>query len=118
LYCIVLYCREVYITQKEIHISVDDTIYIFKDLTENQEKYNSIFENETLSFLKKCNEQYGAKFSMYCFAEYGDMKLSECTGAYKQEFIENKDWLNFGFHAFDCVVDYSKCSTEVARKRV
>lgn len=102
--------------KKIIHFSIDDTILIFKDITDNQEKYTTIFDNNTLKFLKECNQLYGAKFSIYCFGEFAGVKLSECTGKFKEEFIENKDWLNFGFHAFNNVVDYTDCSTKEARE--
>ena len=63
-----------------IHFSVDDTITIFENLT--KENYNSCFEEPTLAFLKKLNEQYGLKVSMYCFFESASgFNLSDTNSA-------------------------------------
>ena len=87
---------------KFIHISVDDTIEIFRDLTENENKYDSIFDNEILKFMQKCHNLYGTKFSMYVFYNYGEgITLEQCTNKFRSEFEENSDWLKFGFHALD-----------------
>lgn len=81
-----------------IHFSVDDTIAIFENITKRN--YNSCFEEPALSFLKKLNEQYGLKVSMYCFFESkSGFSLSEATAKFKDEFKENSHWLRFGFHA-------------------
>lgn len=88
-----------------IHFSVDDTIAIFENLTKGE--YTSCFEEPTLSFLKKLNEQYGLKVSMYCFFESeSGFCLSEATSKYKDEFKENSHWLRFGFHACNCASKY------------
>ncbi len=95
-------------TDKYIHFSIDDVIDIFADITHNS--YNSIFENKTLKYLKELNELYGSKFSMYCFYEFDNNNLSECTDKYKEQFEENSYWLKFGFHALNSERDYSKLS--------
>ena len=82
----------------EIHFSVDDTIAVFQDLEENKEDYSSIFENPMLNFFEKCHEKYGAKFSLYCYYESEDFNLSMVTNRYRNEFLNNSDWLRFGFH--------------------
>ena len=88
-----------------IHFSVDDTIEIFENLT--KEKYNSCFEEPTLLFLKKLNEQYGLKVSMYCFFESNSgFSLSNATAKFRDEFKANNHWLRFGFHAFNCTSEY------------
>lgn len=96
-----------------IHFSIDDTILIFKDLTEKQDKYSSIFDNYTLGFLKKMHDEYGMSVSMYCWYEDNDgFDLSSCSKKYKQEFENHSDWLKFNFHSFNSdqdlkLVDYS-----------
>ncbi len=88
-----------------IHFSVDDTITIFENLTKGE--YTSCFEEPTLLFLKKLNEQYGLRVSMYCFFESGSgFSLFDATSKFKEEFKENSHWLRFGFHAFDCKSKY------------
>lgn len=83
-----------------IHISFDDTIDIFQDLTNNKETYDSIFDNDTLDFLQVMHNRYGAVFSMFCFFENedGSFNLGKCTNIYAEEFTANSSWLKFGFH--------------------
>lgn len=83
-----------------IHFSIDDTIAVFENLTKGN--YSSCFEEPTLSFLKKLNEKYGLKVSMYCFFESeSGFCLSDATSKFKDEFRENHNWLRFGFHALN-----------------
>lgn len=106
-----------YLNSKLIHISIDDVIQIFNDLTLNQDEYKSIFENETLNFLKKCHEKYGAEFSLYCFYNFDNVNLSECTEKFRDEFESNSNWLKFGFHAFDSKADYSTLEKSEAKRQ-
>ena len=99
-----------------VHFSIDDTIEIFGDLTQNEENYKTIFDNETLKFLKECNERFGAKFSMYCFGEFNGIDLENCTDKFKKEFEGNSEWLKFGFHALNNTRDYSKLSEKETRR--
>lgn len=89
-----------------IHFSVDDTINIFYNLT--KEEYTTCFEEPTLAFLKKLNELYGLKVSLYCFYEsqYG-FTLSKATSKFKGEFTDNSHWLRFGFHAYNHKSEYN-----------
>lgn len=82
----------------KIHFSIDDTIDVFRDLTENEKNYDSIFDNRLLNFLKVNHDRYGMKVSMYCYYEEGDFNLTMVPDKYKWEFLENSDWLKFGFH--------------------
>ncbi len=87
-----------------VHFSVDDTIEVFRYLTEN--KCKSIFENPLLRFFKKLNNEYSFAVSMYCFYEKDGFNLSLCSDKYKDEFEENSAWLKFGFHALDKKSNY------------
>ena len=106
-----------YKEERKVHISIDDTIKIFKDLTDNEQNFKSIFENDTLKFLRECNKNYGAKFSLYCFYEYGDISLDKCTEKFKEEFEENSEWLQFGFHSYNNSVDYTQSSIEITKEQ-
>lgn len=55
---------------QKIHCSVDDTLWIFKDLTEHKE-YVSIFENPILNKIKELHLKFGAVFTCYCFLMLG-----------------------------------------------
>ena len=110
-----------------LHFSVDDTIGIFQDLTWNENKYESIFDNDILKFFKKCHERYGLKVSLYCYYENEDFNLSMVPNVYIEEFTSNADWLQFGFHyrnglepqelsAQEIAQDYQKFTNELVRK--
>lgn len=97
-----------------LHFSMDDVIEIFKDLTKHADIYDSIFDNGTLGYLKEVHEKYGMKVTLYCFYEFDGFNLSECTDKFVDEFFENRDWLKFGFHAYNAE---SYTDTDVARMR-
>lgn len=103
-------------TDNYIHISFDDTFEIFKDLTINERLYDSIFDNDTLSFMLKLHNDFDAVFSMYCFYEYGEYDLSQFTDAFSKEFSENSDWLRFGFHSYNPNSDFSETDYKTAKK--
>lgn len=104
-------------SQKFMHISLDDFIEAFKDISINKDKYNSIFENETFKLLRKMHEKYGAVFSCYTYYENdtSDFNLSMCTDKYKDEFFNNKEWLKFGFHSYNGSENYENTSGEKAK---
>lgn len=90
-------------------LSVDDNIFFLADLTQNQGKYQSIFDNAYLNVYKRAHDQYGAKVRINLFYNldnkygkelYGDFNLSMMTDKYKDEFQANSHWLHFGFHAY------------------
>lgn len=104
------------------HLSFDDTIFLFKDLKEND--YDSIFDNPTLSWYKNLHDKYGIKISCYVFYEYKDFNLSQVSDKYRREFMENSSWLRFGFHTIneytnyqsnEILLDYEKTINELER---
>lgn len=90
---------QLYTDLKVFHLSFDDTINIFKDITDNENKYLSIFENPMLGWLKSLHQETGVKVSCYVFFSDGAFSLSQCTTKFKSEFESNCDWLRFGFHS-------------------
>lgn len=119
--------EETCLSDHVFNISVDDVSNVFIDLTLHQYEYNSIFENAYLNYYKSLHEKFGVVFSLYVFYKDGLFDLSQCTEKYKKEFIENSDWLKFGFHAWDSktiyddgsdrdlVNDYMVTTTELER---
>lgn len=91
---------------KYIHISLDDTISIFKDIYNNESKYKSIFQNNTLKYFKDLHEKYGLVISFYCYYEDNNFNLSMVSQKFEKEFQENSDWLRFGFHALNAETKY------------
>lgn len=88
------------------HISVDDTIVLFEDLTIHENEYTSIFDNSTLKYFKSLHDNYGAKVSFYVFYSWDDLSqggfsLGDATDKFAKEFAENADWMKFGFHAMN-----------------
>lgn len=82
-----------------IHLSIDDFFVTFKELTERQFQYDSIFEHPIFSFFREMHEKYDAVFHCYCFGEDQEgFSLAEVTRKYREEFQQNADWLQFGFH--------------------
>ncbi|MCI9435157.1 MAG: hypothetical protein HFI86_07810 [Bacilli bacterium] len=102
--------------EKKVIISIDDTIEVFKDLTENASTYDSIFDNKLLNYFKSLHDEYGFLVTMYVFYDYGGFKLSNANDKYKDEFISNSDWLKFGFHAYNDKSNYGNSSAEQAKK--
>ena len=88
-------------SEQIIHLSIDDVIWVFEDLTKNETKYNSAFENSILKQLKNYHDKYDAKFSLYCFYASENFNLSMCTAKFKYDFVKNSDWLKFGFHGYN-----------------
>lgn len=77
--------------------SVDDNIWFFKDLAQNN--YNSIFDNSYLALYKRLHEKYNLKVQLNLFYQYENFDLSKMPERYKQEWINNKDWLQMSFHS-------------------
>ena len=85
---------------KFMHLSSDDVLTMFKDIVDNNRA--SIFDNTALKFLKRMHDTYGMVFSCYCFYTNADntFNLTMMPDTYKNEFIENADWLKFGVHYY------------------
>lgn len=99
-------------TEKRMHISFDDTISVFKDLTDHASSYSSAFENSTLKWYKKLHDKYGAVITCYVYYEQSDFSLKKCTKKFAQEFAANADWLRFGFHALNSTTIYTNADAE------
>lgn len=77
--------------EKVFHLSFDDVINVFRDLTINESNYNSLFENSTLGWLKELHEKYGIVVSCFVYYRDGDFCLENCTTKFKTEFENNSD---------------------------
>jgi len=83
----------------QVHISINGVSDVFEDLTEHRDEYTSIYDNDTLSFLKYCHDTYGATFTLYCYFETDDFNMTMVPDTYLEEFEETHEWLSFGFYA-------------------
>lgn len=89
------------LTPKFMHMSFDDCINVFADITNNADTYTSIFDNPFFGELKRIHDEYGMVFSLYCFMNYNGWLLSDTTTKFASEFTANAEWLKFGFHSRD-----------------
>ncbi len=84
---------------QKIHFSVDDVINCFENLTINENRYGSAFDEPFLAYIKSLHKKYNARVSLYCFYEKEGFSLADCTEKFADEFKESSGWLKFGFHA-------------------
>jgi len=88
------------IDRRIFRLSVDDNVRFLQDIAEHQ--YSSIFENPFLAMYRSLHEKYGVKVHMNIYwesPEYGDFTLPAFPDRYKQEWMDNRDWLHLSFHA-------------------
>lgn len=90
--------------KKNFVFFIDDNIRFLENLTNN--KPNSIFDDNYLCMLKRLHDKHNLKIQLNLFYENETFNLSMMTDKYKQEFIQNSDWLNFGFHSKNEFPDY------------
>ena len=104
-------------SQKFMHMSFDDVIFLLRDLTLNQSVYQSVFENPFLAALKTINEEYGMVFSMYCFLE--DINTSwvieDTPDKFAAELTASAAWLKWGFHTKNSSTNYGESTAWYAR---
>ncbi len=93
-----------------LHISVDDSINVFRELSINNPA--SIFDNARLAVYKEMHDKYGACFSLFAFYQNSGntFNLTQMPATWKAEFIANSHWLKIGFHGVDSTTDYTTIS--------
>ncbi len=77
-----------------IHLSFDDIQLSLQNLQNND--YTSLFDEPFFAMLKELHDKYNAIFSLYVYTDYFNAITKTI---YKQDFINNADWLKIGFHA-------------------
>ena len=89
--------------QSFAHMSLDDQLKCLKDLTDNKDKYNSLFESPYFKPIKTLHDEYGCKFTLMLFNTDKELNfnLSEVTNKFSGEFNENATWLKFAYHGPD-----------------
>lgn len=91
-----------------IHLSADDSLSVFRELTENAGELASAFSCPRLAYYRELHEKYGAKITLYCFMRDGGFSICESTEKFAQELASCGDWLRFGFHSADASADMAK----------
>ena len=81
-------------------LSLDDNIWFLKDISDNSDRYKSIFENPYLRFLKQVHDIYGTKIHINIFYETDGFNISQLTDKFINEWKRNATWLRLSFHAY------------------
>ena len=99
-------------------LSLDDNIWFLQDISENSNKYKSIFENPYLGFLKQVHDTYGTKIHLNIYYQTEGFNLSQMTTKFKSEWRDNSGWLGLSFHALQNDPDrpYIKASYDQVKK--
>jgi hypothetical protein len=87
-------------------LSLDDNIWFLRDISNNSNKYKSIFENPYINFLKQIHHTYGTKVHINIYYQTDGFNLSQMTTKYKSEWKDSADWLRLSFHALQNDPDY------------
>ena len=77
-----------------LHFSFDDVSLCLINLSSSN--FDSIFDEPFFNMLKGFHDRYNTVFSLYV---WNISELSNIPTKYKKEFVDNSDWLKFGFHA-------------------
>lgn len=80
-------------------LSIDDNIWFLRDIQQNKDTYQSLFDNPYLGFLKDVNARFGTKIHLNLFYQTDGFNLSDFTDQYKEEWKQSSDWLRLSFHA-------------------
>ena len=81
-------------------LSLDDNIWFLKDISDNADRYKSIFENPYLGFLKQVHDTYGTKIHINIYYETDGFNISQMTDKFISEWKTNAAWLRLSFHAY------------------
>ncbi|NMA21479.1 MAG: hypothetical protein GX927_12960 [Lentisphaerae bacterium] len=84
---------------KRFNFYIDDNIFFFTDLATQRPKH--AFDHFYLKRLKEIHQRWGFKLTLNCFYHnaHQEFTLDQMPDCYKQEFIDQSDWLKFSFHS-------------------
>lgn len=99
---------------KIVQISFDDVYLCIKDLKDTL-RYTSVFQQPFFKSLKELHDVYGAVFSLYVYEKADNFVITEVPDKFRNEFIENSEWLKFGYHAIEPRFDKKEQSLEFER---
>jgi len=85
--------------EAKYRLSIDDNIWFLRDLYQQADKYNSLFDNPFMGFLKNLNERYNTKVHLNIFYETDGFNLSMMPDKYKNDWLASAGWLRLSFHA-------------------
>ena len=84
---------------KRVNFYIDDHSFFWTDLA--RERPKRAFDHFYLKGLKDIHERTGLKVTLNCFYhnDHFDCDMSQVPDIWKQEFIDNSDWMKLSFHA-------------------
>ena len=85
---------------KRCNCYIDDHSFFFTDLAKERPK--SAFDHFYLKGLKNIHDKYGLKVTLNAFYhnDHHDFELKDMPDIWRNEFIDNSDWLKFSFHSY------------------
>ncbi len=85
---------------KRYNFFIDDHSFFFTEIAKERPK--SLFDHFYLKFLREMNLKYGMKVTLNCFYrnDHHLFELRDFPDVYKQEWIDNSDWLRLAFHSY------------------
>ncbi len=85
---------------KRCNFYIDDHSFFWTDLAKERPK--RAFDHFYLAGLKKIHDKYGLKVTLNCFYrnDHHPCEMKEVPDIYKQEFIDNSDWLKLSVHSY------------------
>lgn len=95
-----------------IHASIDDVSLSLSNLKTNKTKYTNAFDEPFFAYIKRLHEQYGAKFSLYCYLS----DIKDIGTSYQHDFANTSDWLKFGLHTPDTTRGYSNATYDQGKQ--
>ena len=99
-------------------LSIDDNIWFLRDIYNNAGKYQSIFDNPYLAFLKQVHDTYGTKVHINLFYQTDGFNLSQLSDEFKDEWKAQAEWIRLSFHALQEFPDmpYKNAGYEEVKK--
>ncbi|MFA6929427.1 MAG: hypothetical protein WCT05_03810 [Lentisphaeria bacterium] len=84
---------------KRYNFYIDDHIFLFTDLA--TQRPTRAFDHFYLKRLKEIHQRWGLKLTLNCFFhnDHQEFTLEQMPNCYRQEFIDQSDWLKFSFHS-------------------
>ena len=84
---------------KRVNFYIDDHSFFWTDLA--KERPARAFDHFYLKGLKEIHERTGLKVTLNCFYhnDHFDCDMTQVPDIWKQEFIDNSDWMKLSFHA-------------------
>ncbi len=103
---------------KRFNCYIDDHSFFWTDLAKERPKH--AFDHFYLKGLKEIHNRTGLKVTLNCFYhnDHFDCDMTQVPDIWKQEFIDNSDWLKMSFHSLGEFPDrlYIEASEEEFRR--